>query len=64
MALERDLVDRLYLTRVHAEVDGDTLLPEIDFDDWQLVSSEHHGADETNTYACTFEVFERRRLNV
>ncbi len=29
MALVRDLVDRLYLTRVHAEVEGDTFLPEI-----------------------------------
>jgi dihydrofolate reductase len=61
MALARDLVDRLYLTRVHAEVEGDTFLPEIDFDDWELISSEHHEPDEKNVYACTFEVWERAR---
>ncbi len=61
MALAQDLVDRLYITRIHAEVDGDTFLPEIDFDDWQLVSSERHEADEKNTHACTFQVFERNR---
>ncbi len=61
MALARGLVERLYLTRVHAEVEGDTFLPEIDFDDWQLVSSEHHEADEKNEFACTFEVWECRR---
>ena len=38
MALARDLVDRLYITRIHAEIDGDTFLPAIDFDDWELVS--------------------------
>lgn len=59
MALERDLVDRLYITRVHAEVEGDTFFPDFDFADWNLVSEEKHEADEKNEYACTFEVWER-----
>jgi dihydrofolate reductase len=61
MALVQDLVDRLYITRVHADVKGDTFLPEIDFDEWQLVSTDHHEADKKNTLACTFEVYERNR---
>ncbi|MCJ7755674.1 MAG: dihydrofolate reductase [Thermoanaerobaculales bacterium] len=61
MALARDLVDRLYLTRVHADVEGDTFLPEIGFDDWDLVSEEYHEADEKNEHACTFQVYERNR---
>lgn len=61
MALERDLVDRLYITRVHAEVEGDTFFPDIDFDNWELVSADHHEADEKNEFACTFEVWERAR---
>jgi dihydrofolate reductase len=61
MALVQDLVDRLYITRVHADVKGDTFLPEIDFDEWQLVSTDHHEADRKNTLACTFEVYERNR---
>ena len=59
IALAKDLVDRLYLTRVHAEVEGDTFFPEIDFDQWNLASEEHHEADEKNTYPYTFLVYER-----
>ncbi len=61
MALARDIVDRLYVTRIHAEIEGDTFLPEIDLDDWELVSEERQEADEKNEYACTFQVFERSR---
>lgn len=59
LALSRKLVDRLYITRVHAEVEGDTFFPDVDFDDWELISEEHREADEKNDYACTFEVYER-----
>ena len=55
------LADRIYLTRVHAEVEGDTYFPEIDESTWQLVSSEHHAADEKHRYAFDVMVFERRR---
>jgi dihydrofolate reductase len=58
-ALERDLVDRIYLTRIHAEVEGDTFLPEIRFDQWMLVSEEHHDADERNEFPYSFMVYER-----
>jgi len=63
IALARDLVDRIYLTRIHAEVDGDTHFPEIDFSDWELVSEEHHQADEQNEFAYSFLVYERVRLS-
>jgi dihydrofolate reductase len=52
--------DRIYMTRVQAEIDGDTYFPEIDPNEWQLVSSEHHDADEKNAYAFEMMVFERR----
>ncbi len=61
MALEKILVDRLYITRVHAEVDGDTFFPDIKFDAWKLVSEEHHEADERNQYPFSFLIFERKR---
>ena len=61
MALENNLVDRLYITRVHAEVDGDTFFPDIKFDDWKLVSEEHHEADERNQHSFSFLVYERKR---
>ena len=52
--------DRIYLTRVQAEIDGDTYFPEIDASEWQLVSSEHHDADDKHAYAFEMMVFERR----
>ncbi len=60
-ALTRDLVDRMYITRVHAEVEGDTFFPEVDFDRWAYVAGDHQDADDRNDYACTFEVWDRRR---
>jgi len=61
LALERQLVDRLYLTQVHAKVDGDTFLPEFDCGGWLKVSQEHHGADEKNDHPVSFLVYERDR---
>ncbi|MCB0650102.1 MAG: dihydrofolate reductase [Saprospiraceae bacterium] len=52
--------DRLYLTRVHAEVEGDVFFPKLDMDEWELVSSENHHADEKNEYDYTFLVYERK----
>ncbi|MEO8822913.1 MAG: dihydrofolate reductase, partial [Ginsengibacter sp.] len=45
-----DIVDRIYLTRVHAQVEGDTYYPGIDKSVWKLVSAESHPADEKNNY--------------
>jgi dihydrofolate reductase len=55
------LADRIYLTRVQAEVEGDTHFPEVDEATWQLVSSEHHDADDRHRYAFDMMVFERRK---
>jgi len=52
--------DRMYLTRVHAEVEGDTVFP--DFDDvseWQLTDAEHFDADEKNELPFSFLTYER-----
>jgi len=51
-------VSRIYFTRVHAEVDGDTFMPEIDFSQWRKVESVSHKADQKNSQDYTFEVWE------
>ncbi|HYC59489.1 MAG TPA: dihydrofolate reductase [Thermoanaerobaculia bacterium] len=51
---------RMYLTRVHAEIEGDTFFP--DFDDvseWHLVDAEHREADEKNEYPYSFLTYDR-----
>jgi len=52
--------DRMYLTRIHADVEGDTVFPEFDdVSEWRLVDSEHFEADEKNDYPYTFLTYER-----
>ncbi len=34
--------DKLYLTEVDAEIDGDVFFPEVNFDEWKRISSEPH----------------------
>jgi dihydrofolate reductase len=52
--------NRLYVTRVRAEVEGDTFFPDIEWNNWQLVESEDYDADEKNEYAYRFETYDRR----
>lgn len=52
--------DRLYLTHVEAEVDGDTRFPEVDLEQWIAVESRAHAADELHAFAFRMVVYERR----
>ncbi len=54
-----DLADRIYLTRVHAEVEGDAEFPVVDSGQWTVISKEDHLADPENQYAFSFVVYER-----
>lgn len=54
------LVDTLYVTRVHHSFEGDAFFPEIDLMQWELVSEEHHFADEKNEYDYSFQTFVRK----
>lgn len=54
------IADCIYLTRVHAEVDGDVLFPEIDPDEWEVIEMVEHSADEKHEYAFTFLTYQRR----
>ncbi len=51
--------DRLYLTIIHATIEGDTYFPNLDFDDWKLVEDERHESDERHAYAFSFRRYER-----
>ena len=51
--------DRIYLTRVHGDVDGDVLFPKVDWSAWDEVSGENIPADERNEYETTFNVYDR-----
>ena len=53
------LAERLYLTRVRAEVAGDTHFPEYQAADWVELEREEHMADDANPHAFEFVVLER-----
>jgi dihydrofolate reductase len=53
------LAQRLYITEVDAEVDGDAKFPGIDPEGWREVSCEAHGADERHAHALRFRLLER-----
>lgn len=48
--------DRIYLTRVQAEVEGDTWFPPFDESAWHEVERQDYQADAHNDYACSFRV--------
>ena len=55
-----NIVSKIYLTRVHATVDGDTFYPELNKEKWKLIDQQSFPADEKNNYAYTFEVWENK----
>lgn len=55
------IADRIHLTEVEAEVEGDTFLPEFDRRDWIEHEVERHPADERHEHPFRIVVLERRR---
>ena len=54
------IADRLYITQVEGEFDGDTYFPHYDEDDWLEVSCESHQPDEKNKHAYHFIILKRK----
>lgn len=56
--------DRLYVTEIEGEFEGDTYFPKIDFSEWKLISQKDGVVDEKNVYPHRFLVYERDRKSV
>ncbi|MHC1707988.1 MAG: dihydrofolate reductase [Bacteroidales bacterium] len=55
------LADKLYLTRVHKDFEADTWFPEINFEEFTLISAEHHKEFlEESGFVFTYEIWERK----
>jgi dihydrofolate reductase len=50
---------RVYLTRVDASVEGDTMFPALDGREWRETERQEHPADARHAFAMTFCVLER-----
>ena len=57
LALPR--AERMYITRVHANIDGDAYFPILCWSDWRLVTANDRAADDKNDYDHTLQVYER-----
>jgi dihydrofolate reductase len=55
------LADKLYLTKVHASFEGDTVFPEVDGKEWQLIHEETISNDPRVSFAYSFLDFVRKR---
>jgi len=53
------LAERIYLTRVDAELEVDTFFPPIDPDGWAILETWSHPADQQNDHPFIFEVLGR-----
>ena len=53
------LADRIYLTEVHAEIDGDVSFPDLSTADWAEISRQRHAAGERDDYDHSFVVLDR-----
>lgn len=53
------IATRIFMTRVHVLLDGDTFFPSIDQIMWKRVSFDDHTKDGKHAYDYTFEVWER-----
>lgn len=54
------LAQRLYLTFIDHDFDGDIFFPEFNMNEWKEVSRESHEPDEKNLYKYSFVVLERK----
>ncbi|MDQ7075922.1 MAG: type 3 dihydrofolate reductase [Gammaproteobacteria bacterium] len=55
------LTQKLYLTQIDAELNGDSWFPEYEAEQWRETSREAHQADEKNRFNYAFVILERTR---
>ena len=54
------LADKLYLTRVHGNFNGDTFFEDPNKDIWTLISSKQFSRDKKNSWDHTYEIYIRK----
>ena len=59
-AFEQDLIDKVYLTTVHAEVEGDVIFHLPNEDQWKITEVDARQADDKNEYAFTFKTLVKK----
>ena len=60
LAIEKNLVDRIYLTRVHHKFDGDTFFPKLS-NDWIETDKREFFKDNEHKFDFTFYIYEKKK---
>ena len=55
-----NIVDRIELTRVHEEFDGDAYFPEIPLDIFELINKENYNSDLENEFDYSYLTYKKR----
>lgn len=58
-----EIADKLDITKVHHTFEADTFFPEIDFNEWELSSSEFHPKDEKHLFDFSFQTYLKKKQN-
>lgn len=55
-----DMLDTVYLTRIHHSFEADAFFPALQEDYWHLYQDEFHAADEKNKFDFSFQTYRRK----
>ena len=55
-----DIADRMYVTRVERDYEGDTSFPEVDYSKWKLVAEERYERGEDYDSPFSFLTYDRK----
>lgn len=55
--------DRIYLTQVHTAGTADVFFPTLVWEDWEILETSQHPADEKNQFSHTYTVLARKELH-
>lgn len=63
-ALEKNIIDIIYLTKIHANIKGDTFFPKLNFKNWNIISEKNNKKDKNHKYDYTFLILEKIKKSV
>ena len=58
-AIEKKIVDIIYLTRIHTKIEGDTFFPSINLNDWRISYEKFNPKDSKHKFDFTFYKLEK-----
>jgi len=57
--LAMPIADRLYLTEIEADIEGDTFFPSYKKELWKEISRQHHASDDRHQFSFDFVIYKK-----